>query len=69
MTALAACRVAGARENFRAGFVGAAIVLFFALLALAHALPYVALVGFALCLARLPLTLRAAPPQSRTPPA
>jgi uncharacterized membrane protein len=73
VTALAACRVAGARENFRAGFVGAAIVLFFALLALAHALPYVALVGFALCLARLlpaPVNaLRAAPPRSRTPTA
>ena len=73
VTALAACRLAGARENFPAGFVGAAIVLFFALLALAHALPYVALVGLALCLARLLpalfTALRAARPQSRTPPA
>jgi len=56
LTALVACRIAGARENFRAGFVGAAIVLFFALLALAHSLPYVALVGFALCLARFLMT-------------
>jgi putative membrane protein len=57
LTALVACRVAGARENFWAGLVGAAIVLFFALLALAHSLPYVALVGFGLCLARF-LTTR-----------
>ncbi len=57
LTALVACRVAGARENLRAGFVGGAILLFFALLALAHSLPYVALVGFALCLARF-LTTR-----------
>ena len=58
LTALVACRVMGARprENFWAAFVGAAILLFFALLALAHSLPYVALVGFALCLARLLLT-------------
>ena len=69
VTALAACRVAGERENFWAGLVGAAIVLFFALHAHAHALPFVALVGFALCLARLLLTLRAAPPPKRTPPA
>lgn len=53
LTALVACRVAGARENFRAGLVGASIVLFFALLALAHALKGVALTGFALCLAWL----------------
>jgi putative membrane protein len=53
LTALLACRIMGARprENFWAGFVGAAIVLFFSLLALAHSLPYVALVGLALCLA------------------
>ena len=56
LTALVACRVAGARANFRAGFVGAAILLFFALLALAHSLTVVALVGFALCLARLLMT-------------
>ncbi len=53
LTALVACRVRGARENFWAGVVGTSIILFFALLALAHSLPYVALVGFALCLARL----------------
>ncbi len=58
LTALVACRVMGQhpRENFWAAFVGAAIMLFFALLALAHSLPYVALIGFALCLARLLLT-------------
>lgn len=53
LTALVACRIKGARENFWAGIVGAAIMLFFALLALAHSLPVVALVGFALCLTRL----------------
>ena len=60
VTALVACRVAGTRPraNSRAGLVGSAILLFFALLALAHALPYVALTGFALCLA--PPVLRAA---------
>ena len=56
LTALVACRIKGARENFWAGLVGAAIMLFFALLALAHSLPYVALVGFALCLTRLLMT-------------
>lgn len=56
LTALVACRIKGARENSWAGFVGAAIMLFFALLALAHSLPYVALVGFALCLTRLLLS-------------
>lgn len=64
LTALVACRVLGARgrENFQAAFVGAAIMLFFALLALAHSLPYVALVGFGLCLARLLMT-RLSPPR------
>ena len=61
LTALVACRIAGARENSWAGFVGAAIMLFFALLALAHSLPYVALVGFALCLARLLLARLSSP--------
>ena len=56
LTALVASRIAGARENPWAGLVGAAIMLFFALLALAHSLPYVALVGFALCLARFLMT-------------
>jgi putative membrane protein len=72
LTALVACRVADARENSRAGLVGASIVLFFALLALAHTLPSVALVGFALCLARLLpvlLTRPATPPPARTPQA
>ena len=72
LTALVACRVMGARGNFWAGFAGGAILLFFALLALAHSLPYVALVGFVFCLAR-PLAARlnrpAAPPRDRTPPA
>lgn len=59
VTALVACHVMcmRPRENFWAGFVGASIMLFFALLALAHSLPYVALIGLALCLAR-PLTVR-----------
>lgn len=57
LTALVACRLNGTRENSWAGLVGAAIMLFFALLALAHSLTFVALVGFALCLARL-LTAR-----------
>lgn len=60
LTALVACRALGTRprENFWAGFVGVAIILFFALLALAHSLPYVALVGFALCLSRLLISRR-----------
>lgn len=65
LTALVACRVAGAGENRWAGLVGSAIILFFALLALAHSLPYVALVGFALCVARL--ILGAATRRGRTP--
>lgn len=56
LTALVACRITGARANVWAGFVGAAIMLFFALLALAHSLTVVALVGFTLCLARLMTT-------------
>jgi uncharacterized membrane protein len=67
LTALVACRVNGVRENSHAGLVGAAIMLFFALLALAHALPYVALVGCALCLA--PFIRPAAPRRARTPAA
>jgi len=62
LTALVACRLAGARANVWAGFVGVAIMLFFALLALAHSLTVVALVGFALCLARL-LTTRLSSPR------
>jgi len=72
LTALVACRVNGGRENSHAGLVGAAIMLFFALLALAYSLPYVALVGFALCLTRLlpaRLIRPAAPPRGRTPEA
>jgi uncharacterized membrane protein len=72
LTALVACRAAGAapRENFWAGLVGSAVMLFFALLALAHSLPYVALVGFGLCLARPALALvtrRASRRRGRTP--
>ena len=67
LTALVACRVAGERENFRAGIVGTSIMLFFALLALAHSLVGVALVGFALCLA--PSIRPAAPRRARTPAA
>lgn len=53
VTALLACRllVAHARPNLWASLVGAAILLFFAANATAHALPFVALVGFALCAA------------------
>jgi putative membrane protein len=54
-TALLACRVlvAHARTNFCAGFVGTAILLFFAANALAHSLPLVATLGLALCAARV----------------
>ncbi|HEX6183429.1 MAG TPA: carotenoid biosynthesis protein [Pyrinomonadaceae bacterium] len=57
VTALLACRVLGARGrvNRWAAIVGTAIVLFFALNALAHTLLPVALVGFGLCAARLAL--------------
>ncbi|HEY0174274.1 MAG TPA: hypothetical protein VGB98_24875, partial [Pyrinomonadaceae bacterium] len=55
VTALVACALLGARgrRNFWAAFVGVAIVLFFALCALSYSLFAVALVGFALCAARL----------------
>lgn len=57
LTALVACPLLGARgrPNFWAAFVGTAIVLFFASGALAHSLYAVALVGLALCAARLAL--------------
>ena len=60
VTALLACRVLGARgrPNFWAAFVGTAIVLFFALNALALSLVPVALLGFALCAARLAAAAR-----------
>ena len=60
LTALLACRVALARAetNFWSGFVGASILLFFALVALANSLPLVALIGLGLCLARLLLARR-----------
>lgn len=62
VTALVACPFLGARgrPNFWAAFVGAAIVLFFSLIALAHSLYTVALVGLALCAARLAASLIAA---------
>ena len=55
VTALLASRILGARghRNFWAAFVGTAIVLFFTLNALSNSLLPVALVGFALCAARL----------------
>ncbi|HEX8352134.1 MAG TPA: carotenoid biosynthesis protein [Pyrinomonadaceae bacterium] len=65
VTALLACRVLGARgrANVWAAFVGTAIVLFFALNALANSLPHVALIGFGLCAARLaPLALSSPSP-------
>ena len=54
-TALVACRVAGPRRarNFWAGFVGTAVLLFFALIALAYHLLLVGLVGLALYAAAL----------------
>ena len=62
VTALVACAILGARgrQNFWAAFVGTAIVLFFALNALVVSLLPVALVGFALCAARLAHWFRAA---------
>ncbi len=59
VTALVACPFLGARgrPNFWAAFVGVAIVLFFASCALANSLPAVALVGLALCAARLAVAL------------
>jgi putative membrane protein len=55
VTALIACLVAGPRRqaNLWAALVGAAVLLFFALLALAHDSPGVALIGFGLSAARL----------------
>ena len=55
VTALLACRLHGARgrPNFCAALVGTAIVLFFALNALAVSLFPVALIGFGLCAVRL----------------
>ena len=60
VTSLIACRVIAPRRrpNFWAGFVGMAILLFFALIALAHSLLPVALIGFALCAARLSIPRR-----------
>lgn len=54
ITSLLACSIMGQRQqsNSWAGFVGAAILSFFALIALANSLLPVALIGFALCAAR-----------------
>jgi putative membrane protein len=54
LTALVACRMTVTRRpsNFWAGFVGTAILLFFASIALAHSLLVVALIGFGLCALR-----------------
>ncbi len=54
-----ACRTTGPsrQPNFWAGFVGTAILIFFALIALAYSLFPVALIGFGLCAVRL-LSLR-----------
>lgn len=55
VTALFVCRLFGAhrQRNLWAGIVGTLIILFFALIALAHTLLPVALIGFGLCAARL----------------
>ena len=51
VTGLIACRILGPRQqsSFWAEFVGTAILLFFSLIALAHSLFPVALIGFGLC--------------------
>jgi putative membrane protein len=73
ITALLASRILGSRgrTNFWAAFVGTAIILFFALNALAHSLIPVALVGFGLCAARLAHAARSltqsTPSQAPTP--
>lgn len=58
VTSLLTCHVIISRRepNFWAGFVGTAILFFFALIALAHGLFPVALVGLGLCAARLLLS-------------
>lgn len=55
VTGLLACRLTGARRQprFWAGFVGTAILLFFASIALANSLLPVALIGLGLCALRL----------------
>ena len=62
VTSLVACRVVGPRPaaNAPAAFVGAAILLFFAAVALAHNFLPVALVGLGLCAAQL-LVMRRRP--------
>jgi bisanhydrobacterioruberin hydratase len=60
VTALAGCLILGPRQqpNFWAGFMGTAVLLFFALIALAADSRAVALIGFALLAARLLLPQR-----------
>lgn len=63
VTGLLACLLAGRQRqpNFWANFVGTAIILFFALIALANSLFPVALIGFALCAAGVFLARRFRP--------
>ncbi|MBC7931124.1 MAG: carotenoid biosynthesis protein [Rubrivivax sp.] len=58
VTGLLACRLFGRRlgPNFWAGCVGASIVLFFALIALANSLHVPALIGLLLCAVQLSVT-------------
>lgn len=60
VTALLACRIAQTRRqpSFWAGFVGMAILLFFASIALAYSMLPVALIGFGLCALRLIILTR-----------
>lgn len=63
VTGLLACGVAGPRRqsNFWAAFVGVAILLFFASIALANSLLPVALIGFGLCVLRMSVLIRLRP--------
>ncbi len=60
VTGLLACRLLGTsrQPNFWAGFVGTAIIFFFALIALANSLFPVALIGFGLCAAQISVLRR-----------
>lgn len=60
ITGLLACGIVGPRPqtNFWAGFVGTAILLFFASIALAHSLLPVALIGCGLCALQLSVLWR-----------
>ena len=69
VTGLLACRIVGPRQqsNFWAGFVGTAILLFFSLIALAHSLIPVALIGFGLCAARFSALRKSKPSVTQRP--